>query len=203
MLCLLWKMCLIYGTMIGSVKKHYEGQQTLLALKKFITQVFNFSLSFFLPFCRVPSHLAWRPQPSLRSRGLGSPARSKIRPTPPLPAPLSLLEPRWPPAVPLASPCHSCCLSPLCCYHCCSPAPTPYVSIKTLNSHAATDASQLSYVVPFRDSSFIYDTWDENREYCRKVDDGRITKLWWTFNYQSLHRNTFATLLFSLVLASM
>lgn len=73
--------------------------------------------------------------------GLGSPARSKISPNPPLPAPLSLLEPRWPPVVPLASPCHSCCLSPLCCYHCCSPAPTPYVSIKTRTSHASTDLS--------------------------------------------------------------
>lgn len=44
-------------------------------------------LSFCLSFCRVPSRPAWRPQPSLRGRGLGSPARSRISPTPPLPAP--------------------------------------------------------------------------------------------------------------------
>lgn len=64
--------------------------------------------------------------------GLGSTARLRITPTPPLPAPSSQLEPRWPLVVPFASPCHSCCLSPLCCYHCCSPALTPYVSIQTL-----------------------------------------------------------------------
>lgn len=77
-------------------------------------------------------------------------ARSRISPTPPRPAPLLLLlEPRWPPRMPLASPCHSCCLSPLCCYHCCSPAPLPYVSIQPfVNWWLMTDDFQRPYAVP-------------------------------------------------------
>lgn len=67
------------------------------------------------------------------------PGQRSVPPYPSLPPPLSLLEPRWPQAVPLASPCHSCCLSPLCCYHCCSPAPTPHVSTRTLSNHTTND----------------------------------------------------------------
>lgn len=97
----------------------------------------DYNSSFLSPFLRVPSRPAWRPQPTSPpcSRGLGSLARPKISPTPPLPAPPSLLEPRWHPAESITFPCHSCCPSPLCCYLCCSPAPSPYVS--TPSGHAA------------------------------------------------------------------
>lgn len=115
----------------------------------FIKKVSNGNL-FYLPVFLQSAKPSCVKTPNLPCAvgGLGSPARSKISPNPPLPAPLSLLEPRWPPVVPLASPCHSCCLSPLCCYHCCSPAPTPYVSIKTRTSHASTDLS-FSMQLPF------------------------------------------------------
>lgn len=88
-------------------------------------------------------------QTSLQSRGLGSPARSSIGTTLPFPAPpppaLSPAQPRWPPVIPTASPCRSCCTWSLCCYCCCSPAPRPYVSMK---SYSFT-IMQLFYVMSY------------------------------------------------------
>lgn len=85
MLCLLWKMCLIYGTMIGSVKKHYEGQQTLLALKKFITQVFNF-FSVFLPTLFSECQAVLREDPNLPCAAGASALQPGQRSGPPHPS---------------------------------------------------------------------------------------------------------------------
>lgn len=59
----------------------------------------------------------------------------------PAPRRPSLLEPRWRPAESIASRCHSCCLWPLCCYLCCSPAPSPYVSVR-----APADLGGLTFI---------------------------------------------------------
>lgn len=85
----------------------------------------------------MPSHPAPRARPSALlpgcSQGLGSPAGRRSSPAPPRPTPPlpSLPEPRWRLAESITSPCLSCCPWPLCCYLCCSPAPSPYVSVRT------------------------------------------------------------------------
>lgn len=84
-----------------------------------------------------------RPPPRVQpGPGLSSRAED---PAPPRP---SLLEPRWRPAESITSPCRSCCPWPLCCYLCCSPAPSPYVSVRTQGSCAAApgDLGGLTFI---------------------------------------------------------